>query len=89
MFYMADHGESLGEKGLYLHGLPYFMAPEGQKHIGALMWFGEGMQKEINLNTLEKIKDQKFSQDNLFHTLLGIFSVESSVYDQQLDLFQK
>ena len=41
MVYMSDHGESLGEKGLYLHGLPYFMAPNSQKHVAAFMWFGD------------------------------------------------
>ena len=28
LIYVSDHGESLGEKGLYLHGAPYFMAPD-------------------------------------------------------------
>ncbi|MEO1937770.1 MAG: phosphoethanolamine--lipid A transferase, partial [Sulfurimonas sp.] len=52
MIYMADHGESLGENGVYLHGLPYFMAPDAQTHIGALMWFGKGMKKKINREDL-------------------------------------
>ena len=80
MIYMSDHGESLGENGLYLHGLPYFMAPDAQTHVGALLWLGEGNQKKIDPN-------KPYSHDNLFHTLLGLFNVESDVYKKEMDIF--
>jgi len=86
LIYMADHGESLGEDGVYLHGLPYFMAPQAQTHIGALIWIGEGMKEDINMNKLEKNKDKDYSQDNLFHTLIGIFDVKTKVYDKKMDI---
>ena len=86
MIYMSDHGESLGENGVYLHGLPYFMAPEAQKHIGAILWFGDQMKEDIDINALMKNKDKKYSQDNLFHTLLGLFDVETKVYNNKLDM---
>jgi lipid A ethanolaminephosphotransferase len=86
MIYMADHGESLGENGIYLHGLPYFMAPKAQKHIGAVMWFGKNMRNVINVDALKKEASKAYSQDNLFHTLLGIFGVKSSVYNQKMDI---
>jgi lipid A ethanolaminephosphotransferase len=89
MIYMADHGESLGEGGVYLHGLPYFMAPDAQTHIGALMWFGPRMSKEIDANTLRKRADKHYSQDNLFHTLLGIFDVKTDVYKKDMDILAK
>ena len=89
MFYMSDHGESLGENGLYLHGLPYFMAPDAQKHIGAFMWFGKRMKKEINLKKLSAKKEKYFSQDNLFDTLLGIFSVKTKVYNKNMDVLHQ
>jgi lipid A ethanolaminephosphotransferase len=57
MFYLGDHGESLGEKNIYLHGLPYFMAPEAQKHIAAMMWFGDGFK--IDKNTIKKNVSKK------------------------------
>ena len=80
MIYIADHGESLGENGLYLHGLPYFMAPEAQTHVGALMWFGD--------NRGDKVDGTKpYSQDNLFHTLLGNFDVKTEVYKPKMDIF--
>ena len=89
MIYMADHGESLGENGIYLHGLPYFMAPDAQKHVGAIMWFGKGMQKLIDVDALQAKSKENYSHDNLFHTLLGIFNVESSVYNEKLDILPK
>lgn len=86
MFYLSDHGESLGENGIYLHGLPYIMAPESQKHIAALMWFGDEISKDIDLNKVRLNKDENYSQDNLFHTLLGIFEVETDIYEKEMDI---
>jgi len=86
MIYMADHGESLGENGVYLHGLPYFMAPNAQTHIGAIIWLGKGMKKEIDIQSLKAKSKKHFSQDNLFHTLLGIFQVQTKVYNQKMDI---
>ena len=86
MLYMSDHGESLGENGIYLHGLPYFMAPDEQKHIGSLMWFGSNIKEDIDIEKLNSYKNQSFSQDNLFHTLLGLFEVETTVYKKEMDI---
>ena len=82
MIYMSDHGESLGENGIYLHGLPYFMAPDTQTHIGALMWFG----KDRNTKNIKQNRDKKYTHDNLFHTLLGLFEVKTNVYDREMDI---
>ena len=86
MMYFSDHGESLGENGLYLHGIPYMIAPDSQIHIGALMWFGYEISKDIDLVKVRQNKDKKYSQDNLFHTLLGIFEVTSDVYKKEMDI---
>lgn len=86
MIYMSDHGESLGENGLYLHGLPYFMAPDNQIHIASLMWLGSIKEEDIDERKLSARRNEEFSQDNLFHTLLGIFEVESEVYDKEKDI---
>ena len=87
MIYMADHGESLGENGIYLHGIPYMFAPEAQTHVGSLMWFGENTQSQMKYEALKQKSDQSFSQDNLAHTLLGFFNVETTVYQTQKDIF--
>jgi lipid A ethanolaminephosphotransferase len=86
MIYMSDHGESLGEKGIYLHGLPYFMAPSAQTHIPALIWLNDSLKDKLNVSALDTSK--RWSQDNLFHSLLGLFNVETKVYDEKLDIFK-
>jgi len=86
MIYMADHGESLGENGVYLHGMPYFMAPDAQKHIGTILWLGKGIQKVLKTDEIKKQAALPHSHDALFHTLLGIFSVKTKEYNPQLDI---
>ncbi len=87
MLYISDHGESLGENGFYLHGIPYFMAPDTQKHVGSILWLGgDEMKEDYDIEKLKSYKDKNFSQDNLFHTLLGIFEVETEVYKKELDI---
>ncbi|MBC7713661.1 MAG: phosphoethanolamine--lipid A transferase [Rhizobacter sp.] len=86
MLYVSDHGESLGENGIYLHGLPYMMAPKEQKDIALIMWFGGGMGKETNYVLLKKKINEPFSHDNVFHTILGIFDVQSTVYKPEMDI---
>lgn len=84
MVYMSDHGESLGETGLYLHGLPYVIAPDAQKHVGALLWFGDSYH--IDRPALRAKLARPYSHDNLFHTVLGLFEVDTHVYDQKKDI---
>ena len=84
MLYMSDHGESLGENGIYLHGLPYFMAPDAQKHIAALGWFSPKLKQTLHIDTLDNTK--RYTQDHLFHTLLGLFNVKTEVYNEKLDI---
>ena len=86
VLYMSDHGESLGENGIYLHGLPYFIAPDAQKHIGAFLWLNEGYKKLLDMPKIEARKSEKLSHDYLFHTLLGLFGVKTKVYDPSLDI---
>jgi lipid A ethanolaminephosphotransferase len=89
MFYISDHGESLGENGVYLHGMPYFMAPIEQVHVPAIMWFDKSFAGQVNMAVLEMAANESFSHDNLFHTLLGLMRVETEVYDQSLDIMAK
>ena len=85
MIYMSDHGESLGENGLYLHGLPYFAAPKTQTLVPAIFWFGKSYD-ELDLNTLTYKLNLPYSHDNLFHTVIGIMELNTSVYDRKMDL---
>lgn len=86
---MSDHGESLGENGVYLHGLPYFLAPKEQKHIAAFMWFGNKFQKKIDLTALRKQSTSPLSHDNLSHTLLGAFDVSTDIYKKEKDILYR
>lgn len=87
MMYVSDHGESLGENGFYLHGMPYLIAPDTQKHVASFLWFGDGeIKREFSMDKLKSYSNKEFSQDNLFHTLLGIFEVETKVYDKKMDI---
>jgi len=90
LFYMSDHGESLGENGIYLHGLPYFMAPDEQKHIAAIVWLADSTSRNhrIDMATLLKKRDQPISHDYIFHSLLGIFGVKSKIYNRNLDILK-
>ena len=89
MIYMSDHGESLGENGLYLHGAPYALAPEQQTHVPFVAWFTDGFASRtgLSLSCLRAKADAPMSHDNLFHTVLGLMNIETSVYDGALDAF--
>lgn len=84
----ADHGESLGENGIYLHSLPLFMAPDEQKHIGAIAWFSEGFaaRRGLDLNLLRANRVRPLAHDFIFHTLLGLYKVSGKDYNPDLDL---
>ncbi|CAH0268810.1 phosphoethanolamine--lipid A transferase [Pseudomonas mediterranea] len=89
MLYLSDHGESLGEYNLFLHGTPYMLAPEQQKHVAMLAWFSDSYQKSFAVDThcLQLSREKPLSQDNLFHSMLGLLEVNSNVYNRDLDLF--
>ncbi len=88
LLYMSDHGESLGENNLYLHGMPYKMAPSAQTHIPMLMWLSPlRQQDQTDADCFKQQLDQAYSHDNLFHSLLGFFHVRTHLYQQQLDWF--
>ncbi|WP_020560183.1 phosphoethanolamine transferase [Thiofilum flexile] len=88
LFYVSDHGESLGENGIYLHGLPYLIAPDAQKQVPMLLWFSKGY-RDLYPNKVEcaaaKTK-QRLSHDYVFHTLLGLFDIKTTAYQANLDL---
>ena len=86
MLYISDHGESLGENGVYLHSMPYMIAPKAQIEVPMVMWFGGHMARETNYPALYKILNEPFSHDNIFHTILGMMEIESSVYDPKMDI---
>ncbi len=89
MLYVSDHGESLGEFGLYLHGAPYFIAPDTQTHVPMVLWMSSGYQQDFQINRtcLENRSAEHLSHDHLFHSMLGIMNIDTTVYNSELDLF--
>lgn len=89
MVYMSDHGESLGEYGLFLHGMPYSLAPDVQKHVPMVGWWSLGMLQRAQLATacLRGGSDVALTHDNLYHTVLGMLDVQSPTYQGGLDAF--
>jgi lipid A ethanolaminephosphotransferase len=88
LFYVSDHGESLGEYGMYLHAAPYAIAPDTQKHVPAVMWFGENIKHDLKLDSIAERSRRRWSHDNVFATLLGLFEIQSEAYPPQLDILE-
>lgn len=90
MLYISDHGESLGENNLYLHGMPYSLAPIQQTQVPMIFWGSDSYLKgrSIDIAALEKQKQNPYSHDYLFHSILGLFKVKTEAYKQELDLFR-
>ncbi|AWM80487.1 phosphoethanolamine transferase EptA [Gammaproteobacteria bacterium ESL0073] len=93
MIYLSDHGESLGENGIYLHGItPYALAPKEQTHIPMILWLSKDFAQDKKIDNdclMAYAKDNQVSHDNLFHTVLGGMNVTTTLYDPKLDLFRR
>lgn len=80
MIFISDHGESLGEKGLYMHGIPASIAPKEQLEIPFIVWSSKGP------NNIKE--NQSHSQHNVFHSVLDFLAVDSPIYDEQMSIFK-
>ncbi|CAN7369114.1 phosphoethanolamine--lipid A transferase [Acidovorax sp. LjRoot66] len=90
MVYVADHGESLGENNIYLHGLPYSIAPDVQKHVPWVTWLSPAMQSRIGASTgcLQKdLATRRITHDHYFHSVLGLMDVQTGAYQPEQDMF--
>lgn len=89
MLYVSDHGESLGEKNIYLHGLPYSVAPPEQTTVPLITWLSPSFEQltRVNGRCLQANRDKPLSHDNLFHSVLGLMAVKTSAYQRERDLF--
>ncbi len=87
LLYVSDHGESLGENNLYLHGLPFAIAPRAQTHVPMIVWTGAEPQSRLRMSCLRERRDVALSHDNLFHSVLGVLGIEAAEYQPQLDAF--
>jgi lipid A ethanolaminephosphotransferase len=88
MMYVSDHGESLGEYNLYLHGTPYSVAPDVQKKIPFLLWMSDEYIEAQNISVDKLKKRTSHSQHHVFHSIMGAFNMRSDIYKEDMDLFQ-
>jgi lipid A ethanolaminephosphotransferase len=89
LVYISDHGESLGENNLYLHGTPYMIAPESQTHVPFFYWTPEKNDHiaQLDKGCLISKQNHPVSHDNIFHSMLGYMDISTSHYQAELDLF--
>jgi lipid A ethanolaminephosphotransferase len=89
MLYVSDHGESLGEKGLYLHGMPYMMAPKEQTHVPMALWLSKPLQSQLGWDSAcwKKQASESISHDHLFHSVLTLAQVKTRLQKPELDVF--
>ena len=80
MIFVSDHGESLGEGNLYMHGVPILVAPKEQIEIPFIVWTSDEAMK---IDT-----EKKVGQYHVFHSVLSFLGIESPIYDESLDIFQ-
>lgn len=90
MLYLSDHGESLGEYGLFLHGMPYRIAPEAQKHVPMVAWLDTDLLQRSHLSgaCLHASADAPLTHDSLYPTVLGLLDVQTPTYRPALDAFE-
>ena len=88
LIYLSDHGESLGENGLYLHGVPYAIAPPQQSRVPMLWWLSPGLAERAGIDRacLAAQAARPWTHDSLFHTTLGLLDVQTAVYERALDI---
>jgi lipid A ethanolaminephosphotransferase len=88
MIYVSDHGESLGEHGLFLHGIPYSIAPDTQTRVPMVLWLSPGMRSTLALDEacIRGRAERTVSHDYLFHTVLGLLAVETKARNPAYDL---
>lgn len=80
MIFVSDHGESLGEKNLYMHGVPISIAPKEQYEIPFIVWVSDH-SKQLKPN-------ETLTQNHVFHSVLKFLNVESPVYDEKMNIFK-
>lgn len=87
MLYVADHGESLGEHGIYLHAAPYLFAPKAQTHVPVITWFGKNF--DYKLEDINPYKNYPLSHDDLFCSLLATYELDSHLCKNEHQLLAK
>ncbi|MCV6607929.1 MAG: sulfatase-like hydrolase/transferase, partial [Campylobacterales bacterium] len=89
VIFVSDHGESLGEYGLYMHGAPNAIAPDFQRKIPYVLW---ASKKFLGNKGQEKLKIDtsiEYEHDTVFHTVMGAFGMKSPIYKKEFDILSQ
>lgn len=89
LIFMSDHGQSLGENGIFMHSAPFNTAPIDQKNPAFFIWLNDDFANTFNIDKqcLKNKISNNLSQDNIFHSMLGLFKIHSKYYNKNLDIF--
>jgi lipid A ethanolaminephosphotransferase len=87
LMFLSDHGESLGEYNLYLHGTPFTIAPDVQKDIPFLVWMSDAFKQRKGIPAAQLARGARHSQANLFHSVMDAFDMRSEIFNPDLDIF--
>ena len=85
MIFISDHGESLGENKVFMHGLPMKIAPRVQYEIPFLIWTSKDFRRFKPDSQLPAVLEQHY----VFHSVLNLLSIQSPAYDEAFDVFLK
>ena len=87
LLFVSDHGESTGEKGAYLHGAPYMLAPDEQTKVPMLLWTSQPFRewRGLDMACADAKRQQTLSHDHFFHTVLGLLDLQTTAYRPGLD----
>ncbi|MGL4574148.1 MAG: phosphoethanolamine transferase, partial [Burkholderiaceae bacterium] len=90
LLYVSDHGESLGEGGLYLHGMPYAIAPKEQTRVPMYAWVSPqfAAMEAWDTGCMAAQAKTPRSHDNVYSTLLGLLEIDTAEYKHAMDLFE-
>ena len=87
LIFVADHGQSLGEGGYYLHGAPMAFAPPEQTRVPFLVWMSDGFKSERGLSSSAILRSETYPHDFPFHSVMGAFGLTSKIYKPEFDIF--
>jgi lipid A ethanolaminephosphotransferase len=89
LIFVSDHGESLGEYGMYLHGIPYAIAPDVQKDIPFIIWMSDEFMRRKAVQRVRLESQGNHGQRDIFHTVMGAFSMHGDAYMGKYDVFSE
>ena len=91
MIFISDHGESLGENKMFMHGLPMKLAPKVQYEIPFLVWTSDGFRTYKQTSGSQDAPEGELpavlEQHYVFHSVLNLLSIQSPAYNKDYDIF--